>query len=104
MGPSKTPNKAERAWMSRIVEHGCVACRKDGHYFEPAQVHHITSGFRRMGHLFSLPLCEAHHTGTDGDRPSVHGAKRSFERRYGAQLDLLSELQVELGVYDEVRA
>lgn len=87
--------------MRRVVEYGCIACRKDGHFFEPAQVHHITSGFRRMGHLFTIPLCPGHHTGTD--RPSVHGAKRTFEQQYGTQLELLAELQVALGVYDEVR-
>lgn len=100
MGPSKSPTIAERKWMDAIVRLGCCACRKDGHHFEPAQVHHITSGFRRLGHLFSLPLCVRHHT---GDGPSVHGAKKSFERKYGTQIELLAELQLELGVYDDVK-
>lgn len=55
-----------------------------------------------MGHLFTLPLCPDHHTGS-AKGPSVHGAKKSFERKYGTQLELLAELQVELGVYDETR-
>jgi hypothetical protein len=103
MGPSKTPTAAERKWMDAIVRLGCCACRKEGHYFEPAAVHHITSGFRRMGHLFTIPLCQTHHTGTDKCRPSVHMAKRSFGKRYGTELELLAELQVELGIYDDVK-
>lgn len=103
MGPSKTPTKREREWMDAITRRGCVACRKENHYFEPAQVHHITSGFRRLGHLFTIPLCPSHHTGTDPDRPSVHMAKKSFYARYGTEMELLAEEQVALGIYDEVQ-
>lgn len=57
MGPSKPPTKAERLWMDRIVEYGCIACRIDG-YRRLAAVHHIVDGGRRMGHLFTIPLRE----------------------------------------------
>ena len=101
MGPSKSPTKPEAAWMARIAELGCIACRKDG-ISSPASVHHIVQGNRRLGHLFTLPLCHLHHQGDGRMVPSVHFAKRSFAARYGAELDLLAELQVELGVYDKV--
>jgi len=101
MGPSKPPTKAEREWMARIADLGCVACRKDGES-TPASVHHIVQGNRRLGHLFTLPLCQPHHQG-DGHRvPSVHFAKRTFVQRYGSELELLAGLQVEFGIYDKV--
>lgn len=99
MGPSKTPNKAEREWMDAIAQAGCCACKQEG-YTTPAEVHHITSAGRRMGHLFTIPLCRWHHQLGDADRPSVHGAKRSFEAKYGTQLELLARLKVELGFFD----
>lgn len=102
MGPSKTPTKVEAEWMQSIAELGCIACRKDG-YSSPASVHHIISGGRRMGHLFTLPLCFLHHQGDGRQVPSVHFTKRTFVARYGSELELLAGLQCELGVYDEVR-
>lgn len=103
MGPSKPPTKVEREWMNRITDYGCIACRKDGIHDSPASVHHIVQGNRRMGHLFTLPLCYAHHQGGGlGGVPSVHQAKATFTKRYGSELELLAELQVQLGVYDKV--
>jgi Recombination enhancement, RecA-dependent nuclease len=99
MGPSKSPSKLEREWMSRVADFGCVACKQDGHD-SPASVHHITSGFRRMGHLHTIGLCEAHHKSDGRQVPSVHFQKRTFAARYGSELELLARLQVALGVYD----
>lgn len=101
MGPSKPPTKPEREWMARIADIGCIACRNDG-ISSPASVHHIVQGNRRLGHLFTLPLCHPHHQGDGRAVPSVHFTKRTFVARYGSELDLLAELQVELGVYDRV--
>ena len=103
MGPSKTANTAERDWMARITEYGCIACKQDGHE-TPAEVHHIIQGNRRLGHLFSLPLCPEHHRGDGRLVPSIHMRKRPFVARYGSELELLARLKVELGIYDEVRA
>ena len=101
MGPSKSPTKIEREWMARIADHGCVACKQDGHD-SPASVHHIVQGNRRLGHLHTIPLCFLHHLGGGLSVPSVHMAKRCFVRRYGSELELLSGLQVALGVYGKV--
>lgn len=93
MGPSKPPTKAERQHMARVAEMGCIACRKDGHPDTPASVHHIVQGNRRLGHMYTLPLCYAHHQGGGlAGVPSVHQAKRPFERRYGTELELLAEV------------
>lgn len=102
MGPSKPPNKHEREWMDRIADYGCIACRLDGN-FRPAAVHHIVDGNRRMGHLFTLPLCDPghHQNGQPLGLVSVHPWKARFEQRYGTQLELLAKLKVELGYFDE---
>jgi hypothetical protein len=101
MGPSKPPTKAESEWMARIADLGCIACRKDGNS-SPASVHHIVQGNRRLGHLFTLPLCYPHHQGDGREVPSIHFTKRTFVQRYGTELELLAGLQCELGIYDKV--
>ena len=101
MGPSRTPNKIEREWMAAAAESGCAACLQDGSE-SPASIHHIVEGNRRIGHLFSLPLCYLHHQGDGRQVPSVHFTKRTFVARYGSELKMLAALQVRLGVYDKV--
>lgn len=101
MGPSKPATTIEREWMARAADHGCVACAKDG-ISSPASIHHIVQGNRRLGHLFSLPLCPLHHQGDGRKVPSVHFTKRTFVQRYGSELELLAELQVTLCIYDKV--
>jgi hypothetical protein len=36
----KRPNKAEREYMSKVANHGCIACEIDGK-ISPAEIHHI---------------------------------------------------------------
>lgn len=102
MGPSKTPNKLERKWMQRVAEYGCVACRMEGN-FRPAAVHHLVSGNKRMGHLFTIGLCDPghHKNGEHLGMISVHPYKARFEAKYGTELELLAKLKEELGVFDK---
>ena len=99
----RAPTKEEARWMDAITRYGCIACRKDGHEPRPTAVHHILSGGVRIGHLFSLPLCDpGHHQ--DGEQfglVSRHPYKARFEAMYGTELELLAELKKELGVFDE---
>lgn len=99
------PNKEERAWMDWITARGCVACRKDGTLvvgadgvYEPErpQVHHIIRGNRRIGHLWTLPLCAGHHQDGHGKPGMVarHPTKARFEAKYGSEFSLLAELQL----------
>jgi hypothetical protein len=102
MGPSKTPTAVERDWLDRLCELSCIACRKDGIDDTPGEVHHIVQGNRRLGHLFTLLLCPPHHRGDGREVPSVHFTKRTFVQRYGSELELLDELQIEFGIFDKV--
>lgn len=99
-GPAARPGKVaptreEAAWMSRIVALGCIACLLDGMQPRPTAVHHILRGGLRMGHLFSLPLCDpGHHQGGEPfGLISRHPWKARFEERYGAEMDLLAIVQ-----------
>ena len=85
--------------MTAITRHGCVACRIDGRGFVAACVHHILQGGVRLGHLYTLPLCQpGHHM--DGEALGLisrHPWKTRFEGCYGAELDLLARLRAEIG-------
>lgn len=89
-----TPTKAERLWMDKITALGCIVCRNQGRGFVPAAVHHILRGGIRIGHLFSLPLCDpGHHQNapTGCGEISRHPNKAQFEERYGTEMQLLEQ-------------
>lgn len=94
----RAPTVEEAAWMDRIVEHGCVACLIDRVPPRPAEVHHILSGGRRIGHLFTIPLCPGHHRDGTGEPGLIarHPFKARFEARYGNEELLLSDLRWKL--------
>lgn len=104
MGPSKSPNKAEREWMAAVREFGCVACYLDGKRRE-CVVHHIVSGNRRMGHMFTIGLCEPghHQHGDSVGMVSRHPYKARFEAQYGTEMELLAILKREIDGFTEWR-
>lgn len=91
----RAPTVEERAWMDWIVAYGCVACRLDGLGFRAPAVHHILRGGQRIGHLFTLPLCDpGHHQGGQQlGLVSRHPWKARFEQRYGSEAFLLDLLR-----------
>jgi hypothetical protein len=96
------PTAIEAKWMASIVEYGCIACRLNGHLPRPTAVHHIVEGGRRLGHLFTVPLCDPghHQHGAELGLISRHPYKARFEAKYGAEFELLAKLKTELGVFD----
>lgn len=90
----------EQAWMGRAQASGCIVCWLQFGVMAPAEIHHLKSGDRRMGHLFTIPLCEAHHRGGAGDGLFIsrHPWKRRFEKAYGAELDLLEEVRLRISL------
>lgn len=109
MGPSKAKaaTKAEKARMARIVELGCVACRKDFAQcphtpwdLAKGEVHHLLEGGVRRGHSFTVGLCGWHHVGrvphgwvvphmAEWFGPSLYHDARAFHARYGTDDELL---------------
>lgn len=90
------PSKDERAWMDYIVGYGCIACRIDGQQPRATAVHHILRGGVRMGHMYTLPLCQpGHHMdGQSLGLTSRHPWKKQFETLYGSEYELLERLKL----------
>lgn len=87
--------------MQAIKESGCIATMlATGRYSQPPDIHHLTSGGRRQGHMSTIGLSPWHHRGlkTNGLSnqqmsgiygPSfVHG-RRGFEEFFGTDWGLL---------------
>lgn len=78
--------------MDAIVQIGCIACLVTGISGTPGAVHHMLRGGRRMGHLFTLCLCDpGHHKMPPADSGKIprHPFKRRFETAYGSEHKLL---------------
>lgn len=101
------PTVAESAWMDAITTLGCIACYLDGHPGTPGAVHHLLRGGQRIGHLFTICLCDPghHQQGQAVGLISRHPWKARFESKYGTEASLLTLSQslvaqrATLGVY-----
>lgn len=88
--------KAEKAWLNAICRVGCIVCVSEGLGSSSAEPHHLLlkSG-RRMGHMFTIPLCPPHHRGHRNDEQCVsrHPYRQQFEARYGTEAELLKRVR-----------
>lgn len=83
------------------AEIGCLACRIDGNYGNPADLHHPTQNGRRLGLNIVIPLCPWHHRGQGmGRGPSLAKNKRKFHDYYGTDEELLAEAKRLLAEYN----
>lgn len=90
----RTRTPAEVELHDRLAALGCIACMKDGRFNDYVSIHHVDGRTKPGCHLLVLPLCAPHHQRDDTDplrRIAVHPWKARFEKRYGAQLDLVAE-------------
>jgi hypothetical protein len=101
MKRSSSPNQAEKEYMNKVAEFGCIACYLlSGNQGTPAAIHHVYGSVRTderpEPHKLVLGLCGAHHQGTE-HKPGgyVHGKLAEFEDTFGAQ-DVLIEMTREL--------
>ena len=86
--------KAEREYLSKVAEIGCIICYRNGYPQTPCEIHHIRDVGLGLGvrnnHANTLPLCPLHHRGNDG----IHGmGRKAWERKYGTQWELLEIVQ-----------
>jgi hypothetical protein len=88
--------RAEREWLDLITRLGCIVCMLEGMGATPAEPHHMLSAGRRMGHLFTIPLCPLHHRSGRNDAQVVSRDQnqRRFERRYGTEAYLLEKTRL----------
>lgn len=93
--PSRlTPNKAEKEWLLRVVESGCIVCRNYNGSKTPAEAHHIAGRSAPNGHWLLLPLCPGHHRAGKGEGLFIsrHPFKARFEAEYGTEQELFNQL------------
>lgn len=105
-----TQTKAEKARIDRMLALGCICCMEQFGIQQPAECHHIVSGNKRLGHLYTLPLCPGHHRGywPDFDALKVHGiieppvsiasGRKLFDEKYGSEEYLWALVQERLGL------
>ena len=89
----KNATAAEKRYMRKVAELGCVVCRNLGYGETPATVHHIREGQgagQRSGHHLVIPLCPDHHQ-NGGPGVAIHADENHFERMYGTELNLLDQ-------------
>lgn len=91
------PNKENQARFEALVNLGCIVCRLNRGEYTPPQIHHIAGSKTQDGHRKTLPLCYLHHMG-DQQLPansayvSRHPNKARFEKAYGAEHELLRQV------------
>ena len=81
--------KADREYLSRVAEYGCIICRR------PAQIHHIRKGVgmgQRNDNRNVLPLCPDHHQ-HGGWGVAIHAGQQTWEKIYGTETELLEKLK-----------
>jgi hypothetical protein len=86
--------KAEKQYMGKVAELGCILCKHLNLGETPAELHHPRTGTgagRRASHMDVLPLCFLHHRGNEG----LHGmGRKAFEKYYGiTELELLEKVK-----------
>ena len=84
------PTMADKRHYTKVVALCCIACRSIGFDDSPAEIHHIGNGTmgKRASNSDVIPLCPNHHR-LGGHGTAVHAGRAAFERRYGAEEDLL---------------
>jgi hypothetical protein len=103
------PTKEERLRWTYFGDVGCEACDLLGMRSVP-EVHHLLDGGRRRGHLFTIPLCPAHHRGV-GFEPrrhiacigGEHARPRLFRHRFGTDHFLLRRTNERIAKVMELR-
>ena len=92
--------------LALIHEQPCCVC-PPGWQPSPTEAHHMTLNGKRMGHLFTLPLCGYHHRGVllttlevpeDFNYVCIADGKRDFELEFGSQRQLWEALLGRLGL------
>jgi hypothetical protein len=92
------PTAEEARWMVAIRSLGCIVCHMQGKPGVPAAVHHLIRGGQRIGHLYTIPLCDpGHHQNGGPGVSSRHPWKARFEAAYGTEQSLLARCRTLVG-------
>ena len=80
--------KKEKKIMDYMASvYGCVVCKKLGHGFTPACIHHFRSdvGMSQRSKNY-IPLCWNHHQHPEH---GIHGGTKSWQKKHGTEQELL---------------
>lgn len=93
-GKRKARSKATKAYMARVAELGCIACRIAGTPGTLPELHHPRTDAgagQKAPDSDVIPLCPAHHRGTMHPKvPSIHRDRLAFIERFGTEAQLLA--------------
>ena len=91
----RKPNKEEQDWLTSVIQIGCIVCKNEHTVYSPAVVHHMKGCKKPDCHLFTIPLCPAHHAGGHNSDLCIsrHTSKYQFEQAYGTEESLLEQCQ-----------
>lgn len=92
---SRPPIKAEKEWLDRICQLGCIVCYNNGFIDSPAGPHHLDGTMKKECHFKTIPLCGYHHQ-TGGYGGAFHAGRVIWETKNGTQYELLRQVQVML--------
>ena len=89
----RRPNKAEREYMSKVADLGCVIC------YRPAEIHHIRTGMG-LGERAeiiggTIPLCPDHHR-NGGHGVAIHAGRETWETKFGTELEFIEIVRAQL--------
>lgn len=99
---AKPPTDAEHRRFDIITrEIGCIVCKLQGKPYTPAEVHHLVSGGKRMGHSYTIPLCPYHHRGVGEGEGSTMVTKSAFVCDWGTEMDLLACTDFHVAAFEE---
>jgi hypothetical protein len=87
--------KAESIHLDNVAELGCIVCYNKGHPDTPACIHHIRAGqgmSQRASSYETIPLCPTHHQ-HGGFGVAIHAGQRTWEKKYGTELELLEQVR-----------
>ena len=90
---AKTATAKEKKHLNKVASMGCIVCCNLGLGETPAEIHHISNGTmsKRASNYETIPLCHFHHrTGNNGE--AVHSGRKSFEKNFGTEQELLEQV------------
>ena len=90
---NKQHSPAEQAHIKKVVALGCIVCSNLGVEQLPCEVHHISSGGMglRSSNFCIIGLCAIHHR-LGGHGVAIHEGKETFEAQFGAETELLEQV------------
>lgn len=93
---------AERRHLGRLAALGCIACLREGLGETPAEIHHprsLAGMSQKASHFDALPLCPPHHR-TGGHGIAIHAGQRTWEAKFGTEVELLADVRRRLGIQE----